>query len=804
MDDIVPSALLRLREADIVSLAGLTSASLGQEYSRSGFVSAMKRQGACLSGVLEIPETSLDSFIKRLHVEQTENGEEPPDALPAPTSRFKVEIEMGSRSSCQTVCICGNQTGLICAHAAALLYQWIQRPSLFTSALPTVRAPATPSKRRTTMALNKTHTSVDVSGSLSTGFPSSKLASVRHALVHTIGETLTQFSLSDIRGIAREYGVTVTNLGRQQLMETLIETLSQPETIRRVVGTLEKPQRQLLAALALAGGSLKDEELRGLFKRFGLDHAGSLQDMLTTLQAKLLLVRTSFNYSLQQPSNLHTPPLDISWYIPVEVREALHVTLPVTRFDITVPYKKSSHSALPIVQLAEPSKLLADMLLIARALDGTTANELYDKRSLRHTATSATNRLSTDGSLALPPPEDQPSPAMIESLQASLRRSPSFLHLAIRLLHLGEILQKEDDWPTHLRVLPHAAQLLLSPARYDVLYDLFVQWANQSTYTELFELAESGVRVRCRGTPINQPALRHGELEQENSEARQELLALLTQVPKGEWVNFSAFARFIYRLHPTFLQRRQHLFPAPHWWIEQEEGRLLHPTEIADWLLAEGRYLASLIQGPLHWWGICDLALSADNQLLAFRLTPLVDLLFHGLPAVPQQGNTPEGSKLVVTVDELVLIPSSSANWPLIACIEDFAESMGVQNGQLSYRLSAHSLNEAICRGRDPRSLLTLLTQAACLGENHELCQLLKRLESRITNYGRTRLYTDVSLVQTADPAVMQQLEAIISLDEQTIRPVHPSLLILKKEGIERLLEELKRRGQVPLLHEEG
>jgi hypothetical protein len=27
---------------------------------------------------------------------------------------------------------------------------------------------------------------------------------------------------------------------------------------------------------------------------------------------------------------------------------------------------------------------------------------------------------------------------------------------------------------------------------------------------------------------------------------------------------------------------------------------------------------------------------------------------------------------------------------------------------------------------------------------------------------------------------------------------------LLKRQGIERLLEELKRRGQVPLLHEEG
>jgi len=28
--------------------------------------------------------------------------------------------------------------------------------------------------------------------------------------------------------------------------------------------------------------------------------------------------------------------------------------------------------------------------------------------------------------------------------------------------------------------------------------------------------------------------------------------------------------------------------------------------------------------------------------------------------------------------------------------------------------------------------------------------------------------------------------------------------MLLKKQGVERLVEDLKRRGQVPLLHEEG
>ena len=44
MYDIVPGALQRLREVDIVSVAGLSVASLGQEYYRKGAVQSPQRQ----------------------------------------------------------------------------------------------------------------------------------------------------------------------------------------------------------------------------------------------------------------------------------------------------------------------------------------------------------------------------------------------------------------------------------------------------------------------------------------------------------------------------------------------------------------------------------------------------------------------------------------------------------------------------------------------------------------------------------------------------------------------------------------
>ena len=54
MDDVVPSALQRLRAADIIRMAGLAVASMGQEYCRIGAVHATMRQGAKLLGIVDI------------------------------------------------------------------------------------------------------------------------------------------------------------------------------------------------------------------------------------------------------------------------------------------------------------------------------------------------------------------------------------------------------------------------------------------------------------------------------------------------------------------------------------------------------------------------------------------------------------------------------------------------------------------------------------------------------------------------------------------------------------------------------
>ncbi len=820
MYDVVPGALQRLREADIVSMAGLTVASLGQEYCRIGAVYATKRQGARLSGIVEVPSTPPGQAAST-----TNSTEETEQAKLASPGRYSVVVEIRDRISCSVTCTCSQspaQSSVVCSHAAALLFHWLAHPLAFTtSPAPVVSSIPLPFENQAStspLAEEQTdYTTYETQQSrpLAQARP---MPALQNSLpLSNTAEVLAQSALGELRSIARAYDIPTNGLSKQQLVEAIVDVLRQPEAIRRVVATLEKQQRQLLAALTLAGSSMNDEDLRGLFERFSLGSPGQLQTMLHTLQGKALIVRTALNSSLQQRIGLIGSSLDTSWYVPPEVRTALQVTLPITPFTIEAGSDQDAES--PKVLHVEPYSLLADLLLVARALDGKRLEHTESGNEGGGSTASvgrSLNPLPVEGSVAIPPPQNTPSKALLESLQAVVPRPLPFLRFAIRVLRLADILYRDDAGTSILHVLPNAAELLLGPNRAEVAHELFTHWLNQPTYEELFDLQEAGLRLRCRATPLGQPALRSGELEAENREARQTLVALLAQAPPGQWVNFSAFARFGYRLNPAFLQRRQHQFPSPHWWIEQEEGHPLHPAQLNDWMRAEGSYLAQLLQGPLYWWGVSDVVLSSNERLLAFRLTPLADSFLRGIP-VGAQFITPDtympdafapATAPIIHVSESadLLIPCTFANWPLIELIERFAEVRGVHAAQLRYRLTPKSLGEAFSHGESPTALLELLHRAAeyqhSIAPDGPLVRLLAQLERRIASYGRVRLYTDVSMLEAADQVVLRELSATTSLNEQVVRPIHPTLLILKKQAFERLADELKRRGQVPLLHD--
>lgn len=235
----------------------------------------------------------------------------------------------------------------------------------------------------------------------------------------------------------------------------------------------------------------------------------------------------------------------------------------------------------------------------------------------------------------------------------------------------------------------------------------------------------------------------------------------------------------------------------------------MRPLHLQDWLQAEAQYLARLIAGPLFWWGACDIATDQDGRLLAFRLTPVAAWLFTGSRPAEENSASEDysahaGTLEIVDVEEM-LIACNVQNWPIIEVLETFTQAAGVRNGRLCYRLTSAALTKALGQGHNPSTLLHLLRSAVPQGTLHEgpLPRMLERLERWINSYGRMRIYTGVTLLETIDTVVMRELSATTTLDEQVVQAISPTLHILKKSGMEQIIDELKRRGQSPLLHDD-
>jgi hypothetical protein len=812
MEYIVPGTLQRLRAADVIRMAGLNAASQGQEYCRIGAVHDAQRRGAVLSGIVR---TSQDSVVA-----QDSNGDGSLD--------FAVEVEVQSETSCTSACTCGAGSALLCVHAAALLYYWLAHPEEFATCLTgehTDGRAARKSLRQVpmqkkesvklarpgsgSMTLTGLADSISLSTPLAEAAPSWKLV-----------DLLEQMGLGELRNIAREYNAPTSGLSRQQLIESLAETMSQPEAVRRIAAKLEKTQRQLLAAVTLAGGIVSEDDLRGLFERFGLGRPSSqLQHALSTLQRKALLFRTSLNPSGSQRSGLSSVLLDIHWFVPLEVRAALRVTVPTTIFS-TEQAKQEQQVTL---RRERPFRLLDDLLLVARALDGyhIESNSDWQEHAANMRTGEARGTMNTgnrgsggDGSVPMPPPGDIPQPALVDYLRAQLPLPPRVLRFAVRLLRLAELLYLNDESGSSLRALPHVAELLLGKHRAEVARDLFTLWVTQSSYAELYDLQEEGIHLRCRGSALNFPLLRAGELDTENRDARQTLLSLLTQVPSLQWVSFPAFARFVWRLHPLFLQRKQRQYAAPHWWIERERGHPLQPLRVQEWFQAEALYLSRLLCGPLCWWGACDVALDQDGRLLAFRLTPVARWLFQNVYGdgeldeikVGQDYHPPVNpleSELAIVGAEEVRVACRAALWPAIAVLEAFAQAAGVHGEYLRYFVTPKALGEALSKGKQPSRLAHLLRPVAERLAQPGPLRMVEQLERWIASYGHTRLYTGVTLLETVDTVVMRELSVTTALDEQVVQTIHPTLRVVKRSGVEQIMDELKKRGQPALLHDE-
>lgn len=234
------------------------------------------------------------------------------------------------------------------------------------------------------------------------------------------------------------------------------------------------------------------------------------------------------------------------------------------------------------------------------------------------------------------------------------------------------------------------ARELLEAAKGKALLSLFSTWVSCSQSNELMLI----------------PTLTFESQPQNNSTmARNFLMEKIAELESGQWWNIESFVNSIYQKEPEFLRLAGDY---DSWYVKDAiTGEYLRGFRY--WQQIEGAYIRFMINGPLHWFGILDLAadqIASEN--CAFRLTdtgialidhqtPKTDLIIEEILQINPQGkiNVPFGAPLAIRYQI-----ARFCDW-----ITPFTDSY-------QYQISAQSMLNAQEQGLKASHLISLLQKA--------------------------------------------------------------------------------------------
>jgi hypothetical protein len=342
---------------------------------------------------------------------------------------------------------------------------------------------------------------------------------------------------------------------------------------------------------------------------------------------------------------------------------------------------------------------------------------------------------------------------------------PGSIDLVIRLLtEIGVMTE------TPLQPDPDQARAYLDQDRPTALRALGRTWAASQSWNDLAHV----------------PGLVHATLPWPNEPvgARQAILQMLRSLPPGTWWDLAAFQSDVKARLPGF-QRPGADFEA--WYVQDaRSGRFLRGFD--HWDAVDGRLLAYVITGPLHWLGAVDLGGGhSGDPPTAMRVTPWFDALTH--PDAHPSVETVEG-QASVSMDGRLKVPRS-VDVSLRYQIARICTWIGLEHDVFTYQLTAQSLDSARQQGltiAHVRKLIGALTAGAL---PQRLEQALSRFEARgpDANLSRKLLFT----VTQAD--ALERLHRERKASRFLEHPVGERTFLINEADLQALLRLSLRLG---------
>ncbi len=239
------------------------------------------------------------------------------------------------------------------------------------------------------------------------------------------------------------------------------------------------------------------------------------------------------------------------------------------------------------------------------------------------------------------------------------------------------------------RALPKRteARRWLGGSRSEQLRKLAETWRETAAYVDLWHVP--GLQVETEAGTMNQyhPA-----------GARSAVLDIMKiAVPAQGWWSVDDFIDNLKQDSADF-QRPNSDFDS--WYIRDADGKYL--SGLKDWDAVDGALLDFLINSPLHWLGLVDLAEDAARLTVYGRA-------FLGLSAYPNPTET--GEKIEVGADGSLKVSRKVARIDRFQ-IARFATWLGIENGGYLYRIDTDSINRAAGQGINTGHIAAFISRA--------------------------------------------------------------------------------------------
>ncbi|MCI0395469.1 MAG: helicase-associated domain-containing protein [Chloroflexi bacterium] len=300
---------------------------------------------------------------------------------------------------------------------------------------------------------------------------------------------------------------------------------------------------------------------------------------------------------------------------------------------------------------------------------------------------------------------------------------PERRSLLVTLAWEMELLRKTDEGARPAR----AALAWLKKSREAQLRDLAEAWSS-SAWNELGHTPG----LACEGSGWqNDPIL-----------AR---TALLDALPRtAEWYRLGDLVAQIKESDPDF-QRPGGNYDT---WYIRDLAADAYITGFANWDLVEGRLLRFLVQGPLAWLSLAELAPDGQSYRLATRTVEWLS----GHPPAAEEVNVP----IVVQDDATILVPFNADRYHRFQAAR-ISQAEPVQPGKpFRYRLTPHSLAEAREQGIEPERVLQFLAEAS----GRPLPPSTRRAIERWAEQGTEGLLEQVVVLRVREADILARLRA--------------------------------------------